>query len=69
MDKETARLIIGGLNQAAGMLNDLLVDVNGIMGQAEYSVLKRKVARLMNDIDQHILEGIIKQYPDLSPWK
>ena len=68
MKKDIAKNIIERLNNTLGELSGLLQDVESELSEAEYSSLKRAVARIMSTVDIDIIRGIVDEYPELSPW-
>ena len=69
MDIETARLVIAAGEAAISQINGLLADLSGRCSEAEFALLKREVARVMNGIDQNLYPIVLRQYPDLDPLR
>ena len=68
MKRETAENIISDMEKIIFDLNKTLFKYKDLLSHEEFKFLKRGIAKLMNVSDREILENILKQYPDLSPY-
>jgi hypothetical protein len=67
MDRKTAELLAGVVNQCIDALIETLAVLEKLLPPAEIATYKRGVARVINAFDIEVVDRIAKEFPDLKP--